>query len=42
MLRQHLRGISYYTEVSEVEGEDDEDAQRALNYLLVEVALGLA
>ena len=34
-------GISYYTDVSEVEKEDDEDAQRALNYLLVEVALGL-
>ena len=34
-------GISYYTDVSEVETEDDEDAQRALNYLLFEVALGL-
>jgi hypothetical protein len=34
-------GLSYYTEVSEVETEDDEDAQRALNYLLFEVALGL-
>ena len=34
-------GISYYTEVSQVEKEDDEDAQRALNYLLFEVALGL-
>ena len=34
-------GISYYTEVSEVEEDDDEDAQRALNYLLFEVALGL-
>ena len=34
-------GFSYYTEVSEVEEEDDEDAQRALNYLLIEVALGL-
>jgi len=34
-------GVSYYTEVSEVEEEDDEDAQRALNYLLFEVALGL-
>ena len=34
-------GMSYYTEVSEVEKEDDEDAQRALNYLLVEVAMGL-
>ena len=34
-------GISYYTEVSEVEKEDDEDAQRTLNYLLFELALGL-
>lgn len=34
-------GFSYYTEVSEVETEDDEDAQRTLNYLLFEVALGL-
>lgn len=34
-------GLSYYTEVSEVETEDDEDAQRSLNYLLFEVALGL-
>ena len=34
-------GISYYTEVSEVEIEDDEDAQRTLNYLLFELALGL-
>ena len=34
-------GMSYYTEVSEVEKEDDEDAQRSLNYLLFEVALGL-
>jgi len=34
-------GLSYYTDVSEVEKEDDEDAQRALNYLLFEVALGL-
>ena len=34
-------GISYYTEVSEVEEDDDDDAQRALNYLLFEVALGL-
>jgi len=34
-------GLSYYTEVSEVEKEDDEDAQRSLNYLLFEVALGL-
>ncbi len=34
-------GMSYYTKVSEVEEEDDEDAQQALNYLLIEVALGL-
>jgi hypothetical protein len=34
-------GISYYTHVSEVEKEDDEDAQGALNYLLLELALGL-
>ena len=34
-------GISYYTDVSEVEKDDDDDAQRALNYLLIEVALGL-
>jgi len=34
-------GISYYTEISNVEKEDDEDAQHALNYLLFELALGL-
>jgi hypothetical protein len=34
-------GLSYYTEVSEVEKEDDDDAQRTLNYLLFELALGL-
>lgn len=34
-------GFSYYTEVSEVEKEDDDDAQRTLNYLMFEVALGL-
>jgi hypothetical protein len=34
-------GMSYYSEVSEVEKEDDEDAQRALNYLMFELALGL-
>ena len=34
-------GISYYTEVSEVEEDDDDDAQRALNYLLLELTLGL-
>ena len=34
-------GLSYYTEVSKVEKEDDEDAQRTLNYLMFELALGL-
>ncbi len=34
-------GLSYYTEVSKVEEEDDEDAQRSLNYLMFEIALGL-
>ena len=34
-------GISYYTDVSEVEKDDDDDAQRVLNYLLLELALGL-
>ncbi len=34
-------GLSYYTEVSEVETEDDDDAQRVMNYLLFELALGL-
>ncbi len=34
-------GISYYTEVSEVEEDDDDDAQRVLNYLLFELTLGL-
>jgi len=34
-------GLSYYTEVSKVEKEDDEDAQKSLNYLLFELALGL-
>jgi hypothetical protein len=34
-------GVSYYTDVSEVEKEDDDDAQRTLNYLLLELALGL-
>ena len=34
-------GLSIYTEVSKVEEEDDEDAQRTLNYLLFELALGL-
>lgn len=34
-------GLSYNTEVSEVELRDDEDATRLLNYLLFELALGL-
>jgi hypothetical protein len=34
-------GISVYTEVSEVEEEDDEDAGLVLNYLMFELALGL-
>jgi hypothetical protein len=34
-------GLSYYTEVSKVEKEDDQDAQKSLNYLLFELALGL-
>jgi hypothetical protein len=34
-------GLSYYTEVSKVEEEDDEDAQKMLNYLMFELALGL-
>ena len=34
-------GISYYTEVSNVEKKDEENAQRALNYLMFELALGL-
>ena len=34
-------GISYYTEVSNVELKDDDDAQNALNYLMFELALGL-
>ena len=34
-------GLSYYTEVSKVEKEDDEDAQKSLNYLMFELALGL-
>ena len=35
-------GISYYTEVSEVEEDDtNDDAQRALNYLLLEFTFGL-
>ena len=34
-------GLSCYTEVSKVEKEDDQDAQKTLNYLLLELALGL-
>jgi len=34
-------GLSHYTQVSKVEKEDDEDAQRTLNYLMFELALGL-
>jgi hypothetical protein len=34
-------GISYYTEVSNVEKKDEENAQNALNYLMFELALGL-
>jgi hypothetical protein len=34
-------GLSIYTEVSKVEKEDDEDAQKTLNYLMFELALGL-
>jgi len=34
-------GFSYYTEVSEVEKEEDDDAQRFLNYLMFELAFGL-
>jgi hypothetical protein len=34
-------GVSYNTEISEVERRADEDAGRILNYLLFELALGL-
>ena len=34
-------GLSYYTEVSKVEKKDDDDAQKTLNYLMFELALGL-
>ena len=34
-------GLSYNTEVSEVERRDDENATKLLNYLLFELALGL-
>ena len=34
-------GLSCYTEISKVEKEDDDDAQKTLNYLLFELALGL-
>lgn len=34
-------GLSCYTEISKVEKDDDDDAQKTLNYLLFELALGL-
>ena len=34
-------GLSGYTEISKVEKDDDDDAQKTLNYLLFELALGL-
>ncbi len=34
-------GLSCYTQVSKVEKEDDEDAQKTLNYLMFELAMGL-
>ena len=34
-------GLSYYTKVSEIELEESPDAQKVLNYLLIEVTLGL-
>ena len=34
-------GISYYTKISNVEKKDEEDAQHALNYLMLELTLGL-
>jgi len=34
-------GLSYNTEVSDVEEKDDEDATKLLNYLLFELTLGL-
>ena len=34
-------GISYNTEISKVEKEDDEDAGMVLNYLMFELTLGL-
>jgi hypothetical protein len=34
-------GLSYNTETSEVELDDDEDAGRWLNYLMFELTLGL-
>jgi hypothetical protein len=34
-------GLSYYTKVSEVEKEHDEDAQRLLGYLALELTFGL-
>ena len=34
-------GLSYYTEVSAIELEESPDAQKLLNYLLIEATLGL-
>jgi len=34
-------GISYYTEVSNLEKKDEENAQNVLNYLMFELVLGL-
>lgn len=34
-------GLSYYTEVSRIEEEEDEDAQRLLGYLVYELTFGL-
>jgi hypothetical protein len=34
-------GLSYYTKVSEIELEESPDAQKLLNYLLIEITLGL-
>ena len=34
-------GLSCYTEISKVEDDDDDDAQKTLNYLMFELALGL-
>jgi len=34
-------GLSCYTQISKVEEDDDDDAQKTLNYLMFELALGL-